>query len=106
MAPATNTTAANATVNASGASVSISDLYIGPPISDESRQPQRCERDKASPRLKLARFGKMRGRTRGGSMSVTIAQRHDPRARHTNEFDGRNYREFAADWILALGGCL
>jgi hypothetical protein len=75
IAPATNTTAANPTVNASGASVSISDLYIVSPfVSDESRQAQRCEKDKASPRLKLACFGDLRGQTRGGSVSVTIAQ--------------------------------
>src|SRR5580704_15858283 len=75
IAPATNTTAANPKVNASGASVSISDLYIPSPfVSDESRQARRCERDKASPRLKLARFVDLRGRTRGGSVSATIAQ--------------------------------
>jgi hypothetical protein len=68
-----------------------------PPICDESRQAQRCERDKASPRLKLARFGKMRGRTRGGSVSVTIAQRHDPLARHPDDLTA----EFAASLLRA-----
>jgi hypothetical protein len=67
-------TVAKARVNASRKSVSMSDLYIVSPLSGESRQALRCERDKASPRLKLASFGNLRGRTRGKFVIATIAR--------------------------------
>jgi hypothetical protein len=71
--PTVISTVAKAKVNASRKSVSISDLYIVSPLSGESRQALRCERDKASPRLKLASFGNLRGRTRGKFVVATIA---------------------------------
>jgi hypothetical protein len=67
-------TVAKAKVNASRKSVSTSDLYIVSPLSGESRQALRCERDKAAPRLKLASFGNLRGRTRGKFVIATIAR--------------------------------
>jgi hypothetical protein len=74
IAPNTISTAAKAIVNASIKSVSISDLYIVSPLCGESLKGLRCEMDKAAPRLKLASFGNLRGRTRGKFVIATIAR--------------------------------
>jgi len=76
------------------------DPYIVPPISDEFGSALRCERDKASPRLKLASISNLLGRTRGKSVIATIAKAITNRAsRYIKELEDLLSHYVESSWF-------
>jgi hypothetical protein len=71
-----------------------------PPLSGESRQALRCERDMAAPRLKLASFGNLRGRTRGKFVIATIARAiMNSSSRKIKELENSHSQYVESAWI-------